>query len=113
LGTVTSATAQQTADIVGETTFSSMQDASRAAKANGMILARSFHGEMRFITDEMAELLKSQGFEYGANNVLFGWSQGSFLDALKDTLTGDGHHFPQDLESFTSGSIRITVEGAR
>ena len=106
----TATTAQDIHNTITQTTFSSMQEASRAAQDAGMVLARAFHGEMLFVSPELAQLLDAQGFEYGRDGILYGWTQESFGASLRASLTGQGYNFARGSEYIGANSTHITID---
>ncbi|HHL22492.1 MAG TPA: hypothetical protein ENJ52_13330, partial [Aliiroseovarius sp.] len=56
-----------------EKTFSSFSRAIAAADARGMVMAKDFRGNLRFVTPAVAAMLERQGFRYDNRGVLFGY----------------------------------------
>ena len=59
-----------------EKTFSSFSRAIAAADARGMVMAKDFRGNLRFVTPAVAAMLERQGFRYDNRGVLFGYGVG-------------------------------------
>lgn len=108
----TAVTAQEVQAIT-ETSFSSMWAANQYAQSHGMVLARAFNGEMRFVSPEIAQLLDTQWFDYGRDGILRGWTQENLLASLIASLGGDGVNFKEASEHLGANSTPITVQGAQ
>ena len=61
-----------------EKIFPSFSQAIAAAEAIGMVMAKDFHGTLRFVTPAVAAMLENQGFRYDKRGVLFGYESGAF-----------------------------------
>lgn len=84
-----------------QTEFPSVPRAIQAAQAAGMALAIDFHGNFRFVTPAVADLLLAQGFRRDSRGVLIGYEPLAFLS---------GWVFLDEAPLLKSGSYAVTIK---
>ncbi len=101
---MTAATAQEVQSIVSQNTFTSLQQANRAAQSAGMIVAWAYNGEVRIVSAELASLLDAQGFWLGQDGILYGFEDGAIFE---------GFNFAQGVDFLENNSKKVKIEAER
>ena len=83
-----------------EKTFSSFSRAVAAAEGRGMVMAKDFHGNLRFVTPAVAAMLERQGFRYDSRGVLFGYGAG---------VSDSGLGFLAGAPALEAGSYEVSI----